>query len=63
MSESSGEILRLALVYGNGGKEKALFERLHTEQPITPSEQRFLSDMLAEDGNTEFQLKLHARQQ
>jgi hypothetical protein len=61
MSDTSGEVLRLELVYASDGKEKMLLDRLRTEKPITPSEQRFLSDMLADDGNTEFQLKLLPR--
>jgi len=62
MSETSGEVLRLELFYTNISKEKALLNRLSTDKPITPSEQRFISEMLEENGNTEYQLKLHARQ-
>ncbi len=61
LSETSGEILRLSLVYSNGAKEKTLLERMLAEKPITPSEQRFLSEMLIENGNTEYQIKLHTR--
>jgi len=61
MSETSGEVLRLELFYTNISKEKALLHRLRAKKPVTPSEQQFISDMLEEDGNTEYQLKLHTR--
>ena len=61
MPDFSGEVLRLELVYANEKKEAALLQRLQSEQPITSSEQRFLSSMLDENGKTEFQLVLQSR--
>ncbi len=61
MSDFSGDVLRLELVYANEKKEAALLQRLQSEQPITSSEQRFLSSMLDENGKTEFQLVLQSR--
>ena len=61
MPDFSGDVLRLELVYTNEKKEAALLQRLQSEQPITSSEQRFLSSMLDENGKTEFQLVLQSR--
>ncbi len=61
MTDFSGDVLRLELVYANEKKEAALLQRLKSEQPITSSEQRFLSSMLDENGKTEFQLVLQSR--
>lgn len=61
MPDFSGDVLRLELVYANEKKEAALLQRLQSEQPITSSEQRFLSSMLDENGKTEFQLLLQSR--
>ncbi len=61
MPDSSGDVLRLELVYANENKEGALRNRLQQEQPITPSEQRFLSAMLDNDGDTEYKITLSPR--
>ena len=61
MSDSSGDVLRLELVYANKNKEIALRNRLQSEQPITPSEQRLLSAMLDDHGDTEYKITLTPR--
>ena len=61
MSDSSGDVLRLELVYANENREAALLQRFRSENPITPSEQRFLTAMLDDKSETEFKITLTPR--